>query len=140
MVDKTIDVQKQDMDLQKQEAELSGVERTRSRRVFVPKADIYETESDFTLLVDMPGVDESSVDITLEKNELTINGDVEPERPEGYSLAYAEYGIGDFQRSFVLSNEIDREKIEASVKNGVLRLVLPKSPAAKSRKISVKAG
>ena len=55
------------------------------------------------MLGDMPGVDEKSVDITLEKNVLTINGYVEPVQPDNYSLAYAEYEAGDFQRSFTLS-------------------------------------
>jgi HSP20 family molecular chaperone IbpA len=87
----------------------------------------------------MPGVDENSVDITLEKNILTINGYVEAETPENYSLAYAEYEVGDYQRSFTLSNQIDFEKIEAAVQQGVLRLRLPKAGPAKARKITVKA-
>jgi HSP20 family molecular chaperone IbpA len=87
----------------------------------------------------MPGVDESSVDITLEKNVLTIEGRVEWERPEGYELAYAEYGVGDYHRTFALSNEVDQSRIEATVRNGVLRLVLPKSEVAKTRKIAVRA-
>jgi len=92
------------------------------------------------VLADMPGVDEKSVDITIEKNVLTINAYVEPEQPENYRCTYAEYGIGDYERSFVLSNQVDREGIEASVKDGVLRLRLPKSKEAKTRKIVVKAG
>ncbi len=129
----------QTMDAEKQEVEtVDGAERTRARRAYVPRVDIYETDDAIVLLTDMPGVDENAIDITLEKNVLTLNGLVEENNPDNYSLAYAEYQSGDFQRSFNLSNEIDREKIEATVKNGVLRLYLPKAGPAKTRKISVK--
>jgi HSP20 family molecular chaperone IbpA len=127
-------------DTEKQEVETSGAERTRERLAFVPRADIYETAEAITVVTDMPGVDETSLDITLEKNVLTINGYVEPMRPEGYSLAHAEYNIGDFERAFTLSDRIDREGIEATVKDGVLRLVLPKITEAKSRRIPVVVG
>jgi HSP20 family protein len=116
-----------------------GVERTGLRRCFVPRVDIMERDGDITLLADMPGVSSDSVDITLEKNILTIRGAVQFERPEGYDRAYAEYAVGDYERTFALSDEVDRDRIEASVKNGVLRLLLPKAEAAKARKIAVKA-
>jgi HSP20 family molecular chaperone IbpA len=129
----------QTLEAEKQEITTEGVERTRARRAYVPRVDIYETDDAIVILTDMPGVDENSVDITLEKNVLSINGYVEPVQPDNYSLAYAEYDMGDYQRSFTLSDEIDRDKIEAVVKNGVLRLQLPKAGPAKTRKITVKA-
>ena len=92
------------------------------------------------VVANMPGVDESSVDITLEKNLLTIKGYVDAVVPEGYTLAYAEYEVGDYERSFTLSDEIDREHIEAEVKDGVLHLRLPKAEPVMARKIAVKAG
>lgn len=132
--------ERKDLEIQKQEAITPEEgERTRECPVYIPRADIFETENQVTVIADMPGVDENSVDITLEKNTLTIRGFVEPETFENYTLSYAEYGVGDYERSFVLSNEIDRNKIEASVKNGVLRLVLPKMEEAQTRKIKVKA-
>lgn len=127
-------------DTEKQEVATSGAERTRERLAFVPRADIYETDESITVLVDMPGVDETSVDITLENNVLSINGYVEPMQPEGHSLTYAEYRVGDFERAFTLSDEIDRDGIEAEVKDGVLRLHLPKNTEARIRKIAIKAG
>ena len=136
----------QTKELQVQEAEklevatLSDVERDRARKVYVPRVDIYESQDDIVVVADMPGVDESSVDITLEKNVLTIGGYVEPVTPENYCLSYAEFEVGDYQRSFALSNQIDQENIRAAVKNGVLRVWLPKADAAKARKIAVKAG
>lgn len=127
-------------EVQKKEAEVKeGLERTRSKRLYAPPVDIVEEKDNLFLVADMPGVDENSVDITLDKNVLTIYGTVEPEMPENHRLVSAEYGIGDYQRTFTLSDEIDREKIEATVKNGVLRLTLPKAQTAKTRKIPVKA-
>jgi HSP20 family protein len=129
---KALEVEKQEM------VPAEDTERTRQTRCFVPRADIYETDDKIVVVTDMPGVSAESLDITLEKSVLTINGYVEPEIPEGYSLAWAEYRIGDYQRSFRISDEIDRDRIEATIKNGVLHLDLPKSTAAKTRKISVK--
>ncbi len=124
----------------KKEAELEkGVERTRSRRVYTPAVDIIEREDDIILKADMPGVDENSIDITLEKDLLTIYGRVEGEVPENQRLVISEYGTGDYQRTFTLSNEIDRDQIRATVKDGVLQLVLPKAETARTRKIPVAA-
>jgi len=120
-------------------AAVDRTERTRETPVYVPRADIYEKDENVILIVDMPGVDDKNIDINLEKNVLTISGYVDPSSPEGFSPAYMEYGLGDYQRSFSLSNEIDRERIEAVVKNGVLRLTLPKLAAARNRKIEVKS-
>jgi HSP20 family molecular chaperone IbpA len=126
---------------QKKEAKVQeGVERTRSRKVYTPHVDIIERKEDIVLIADMPGVDEKSVDITLEKNMLTIHGATTPEVPKGKRLAVSEYGIGDYQRVFTLSDEVDRNRIQASVTNGVLKLILPKAEAEKARKIEVKAG
>jgi len=133
--------EKKELEVEKQELTTTeDSERTRDCQCFVPRSDIYEADDDIYVVVDVPGADNESIDITLEKNVLTINAYVDPGDIEGYSLAFAEYQIGDYQRSFRLSNEIDREKIEATVKDGVLRLVLPKAQEAKTRKIAVKVG
>jgi HSP20 family molecular chaperone IbpA len=117
----------------------NGAERTHSGRVYTPAVDIYETNDAIVLVADMPGVDESSVDVTLEKNVLTIYGRVQPWwQFEGHTLRYAEYGIGDYQRSFTISNQIDWEHIEGSVSNGVLRLTLPKTGPAQTKRIEIK--
>jgi HSP20 family protein len=117
--------------------EQNGAERTRTSRVYMPRVDIYEQDEHTVLVADMPGVDENSIDITLEKNILTIKGFVE-DHMEGYGLAYSEYGEGDFERTFALSDEVARNNIEASMKDGVLRLVLPKAEEARARKIAVR--
>jgi HSP20 family protein len=137
MSEETREIQVQDTEKQVAETE---AERTRDRPAFVPRADIYETEEAIVVVADMPGVGEDSLDITLEKGVLTLNGAVEPEAPEGYSLSYAEYRVGDYVRSFSLSDEIDQEAIEATLKDGILRLTLPKVTEARTRKIAVKTG
>lgn len=113
-------------------------ENTRNRPVYLPRTDIYETKDSIVVIADMPGCDDQSVDITLEKNRLVINGLVEPTIEEGYSLTYNEYSVGDYRRVFTLSDEVDKENITASVKNGVLKLVLPKSAKTQAKKILVR--
>jgi HSP20 family molecular chaperone IbpA len=129
----------QTQEVEKQEITTNGAERTRARKCYVPRADIFETKDAVVVVADMPGVDENSIDITLEKGVLSINGFVEQEQPDNYSLAYAEYEVGDYFRRFTLSNEVDQENIQATVKNGVLRLHLPKVGPAQAKKISVRA-
>lgn len=127
-------------DIQKKEAEtpMKG-ERTRERRIYTPPVDIIERKDEIVVIADMPGVDDKSVDITLEKNVLTIYGMVDAEIPENHKLYLSEYGVGDYQRVFTLSDEVDREKIQATMSNGVLKLILPKAEIAKTKKIPVKA-
>lgn len=125
----------------KREAEVpTRAERTSSRPTFLPAVDIYEGVKDTILVADMPGVDEKSVSIELESGILTLTGEV-PEVPcDGCDLVYSEYRAGDYQRSFRLADTVDRNRIEATVKNGVLRIVLPKAEEALPKKIQVNAG
>lgn len=116
------------------------IERTRNRSLYSPRADIIETCEQYLILADVPGCSEKNVNITLEKNVLTINAVTTSAPPTDRTLILSEYGTGDYYRSFVLSDQIDQEKIEAQVKNGTLRLVLPKAGPAKAQSITVKAG
>ncbi len=90
------------------------------------------------MYADIPGADEKTVDVTLEKSVLTIRGTIVPQEFEGRSIAYAEYDVGDYERSFTVSDEVDRDRIEAVVKNGVLKLVLHKIPQVEAKKITVR--
>lgn len=129
------------MDLPQQEiVNNEQTERTRECACYIPRTDIYETDQEIVLLADMPGVSINNLDITLEKNVLTIMGTNDLQMPADFSMEYQEYEPGDYQRTFTLSEEIDREKIVATMKNGVLKLTLPKAGPAKTRKIEVKAG
>jgi HSP20 family protein len=123
-----------------QEKSQDQVERTRERRLYTPSVDIIERKNDILLIADMAGVDENGLDITVEKKVLTIYGKVDGEMPQGHTLVTSEYGVGDYERAFTLSDEVDTEKIQATIKNGVLRLVLPKAETAKVKKIPVTSG
>jgi HSP20 family molecular chaperone IbpA len=102
-------------------------------------AFIYEREDALVIVADMPGVSEKNVDIHLENDTLKISGRAEAVEPEGYELLYSEYMPGDYERLFTLSADVDREGIKASMRHGVLRVMLPKSEKAKPRKITVQS-
>jgi len=121
----------------KQELE-SKAELTKTGPVFLPSVDIFENKDALVLIADMPGVGSEGIDIHLEDNELTIRGEIAA-GDSGLNGLYQEYQTGDYFRRFTLSNIIDQDKIDASIKNGVLKIVLPKAAAAKPRKIQVKA-
>jgi len=132
---------REEQSLAKTEAQSPAeMERTRERTVFIPRTDIHERDDAMILVADMPGVDENAVEINVDHRILTISGRVTVEQAANHRPTYTEYETGDFERSFALTEEVDVEKIEATVKNGVLRLVLPKSEAAKPKKVTVKAG
>jgi HSP20 family protein len=122
----------------KEEAPAKG-ERVRPGRVFIPAVDIFETPQSLVLVADMPGVAGDNVTLDLKENLLTIHGQVGPS-PEKETPLVQEYAIGDYYREFQVGELIDKNKIEASVKNGVLTLTLPKAEKAKPRRIEVKAG
>lgn len=113
-------------------------ERTRNRKVYVPKVDIIETADGMVMYADIPGADEKTVEVTLEKSVLTISSTIVPQHFAGRSICYAEYDVGDYERSFTVSDEVDRDRIEAVVKNGVLKLVLHKVPQVVAKKIAVR--
>ena len=116
----------------------SGAESTRNVPVYIPAVDIYESENEIVLLADMPGVAPGEVDVDLRDNQLTLLGKVSLEERQERVLLQ-EYGVGDFYRQFTLSSRIDQGKIEASMKDGVLTLTLPKAEVAKPKKVVVKA-
>jgi HSP20 family protein len=116
------------------------VEQTRDMPVYVPDTDIYETGEAVVVVADMPGVDEKHVDVDLEQGVLTITGSVEPERFEGYQLVVEGYRPGNYRRSFTLSNDVDVDGISARIKDGVLRIRLPKAKELRPRKIQVECG
>lgn len=125
--------------VQKQESnDIKTAERTRWGKVFTPAVDILETAHELRLYADLPGVSKDSINITIDQDVLTLQGDVDSSPIEGYELEYREYDIGDFQRSFTLIDTIDQDKIEANYNNGVLELVLPKAEKAKPKRIDIK--
>jgi len=88
----------------------------------------------------MPGISGDKVTLDLKENHLTLYGTVSPPLGVGETMVDQEYYIGDFQRDFHLGSLIDQGQIEATMRDGVLRLVMPKVEHAKPRKIEVKVG
>jgi HSP20 family protein len=123
----------------KEEVQAKG-ERVRPGRIFLPAVDIFETPEALTLVADMPGVPGDKVTIDIKDNHLVISGEVSPAQAAGENMLLQEYHTGDFLREFQLGSLIDQGRIEASMKDGVLHLLLPKAEKAKPRKIEVKVG
>ena len=113
-------------------------ETTIPARVFLPTADIYETNDALNVVLEMPGVDKGGVDIRVEDGVLKIEGRLDFSKYQGLQPLYTEYNVGHYSRSFRLSSKIDQNKIGAELKDGVLSLVLPKVEEAKPRTIQVK--
>lgn len=116
----------------------SPAEKTKSGLTFTPAVDIFETEEEITVLADMPGVKAKDLIIDLRDDVLTLTGEVAPPEGENETDVLREYRTGSYFRQFSLSEVIDQAKIDAELKEGVLRLVLPKVEPAKPRRITVK--
>jgi HSP20 family molecular chaperone IbpA len=112
-------------------------EKTVQGKHYVPYTDIYETADALTVVMEIPGVGKDAIDIQLEKDELTVNARINLENYASYEPVYTEYNIGHFTRSFILNSKVNRERIEASVADGVLTLTLPKEEVAKPKKIKI---
>jgi HSP20 family protein len=113
-------------------------ETTIPARVFLPTADICETDDALNVVLEMPGVDKSSVDVRVEDGVLKVEGRLDFAKYQGLQPIYTEYNVGHYSRSFRLSNTIDQNKIGAELNDGVLSLVLPKVEEAKPRTIEVR--
>jgi HSP20 family protein len=105
---------------------------------FVPPTDIFETKDNLIMLLDMPGADPESLNVTLEKRGLTVAARSTAPSPQGYTPVHLEYSTGNYERAFSLPDEVDSERIDAVFKDGLLRLTLPKAQTP-SKKITVKA-
>jgi HSP20 family protein len=127
----------QELQVQKKR-ELEGKEEsTIPARTFVPTADIYEDRDSLKVVLEMPGVEKGNVDIRVEEGVLFVAGRLDVAKYRGLQPLYTEYNIGNYARSFRLSNAIDQDKIGAELKDGVLSLTLPKAEKAKPRTIQV---
>lgn len=123
--------------LQKQETQTipARAEYTQST-CYTPRVDIVETNDELVVYADMPGVKPDEVDVRFENGELTLHGRCETPN-DGRNLLAAEYGVGDFYRTFSVSQDIDVDRVAAELKQGVLTLHLPKAEAVKPKKIRV---
>jgi HSP20 family protein len=123
--------------LQKRELETKE-ETTTPTRTYVPTADIFETQDALQVILEMPGVDKTNIDVTVEEGVLNVRGRLDFSKYNNLQPLYTEYNVGHYARSFRLSSKIDVNKIGAELTDGVLTLTLPKVEETKPRTIQVK--
>lgn len=109
-----------------------------AKGALVPPVDIFEDEERVTLFADLPGVAKEDLNLQIDKDTLQIYGKAYKVAAEPGAYTYTEFPAKDFYRAFTIGEEIDRDKITASMSNGVLKLILPKAEQAKPRKIEIK--
>jgi HSP20 family protein len=117
-----------------------GLSRFESRFITTPSIDVSETDEEVRVTADLPGVEEKDVQVILENDILTIQGEKKQEQEEKkQNYHMVERAYGEFQREISLPASVDKEKIKATFKKGVLRVVLPKTPESKSiqKKIAI---
>jgi len=129
---------RQELPVQKKREHETREETTIPARVFLPTADIFESKDALKVILEMPGVERSNVDVRVEDGVLSVQGRLDLSKYQGLQPLYTEYNIGHYARSFHLSSKIDQTKISAELQDGVLSLSLPKIEEAKPRTIQVK--
>ncbi len=122
----------------KQELE-AREEKTTPGKYYQPLTDIFETDAELVVVMEMPGVDRSDLDIQVEKDVLSVDGRIDFKKYETLKPVYTEYNVGHYSRSFSLSNAIDQDGIGARMADGVLTLTLPKAKEASPRRIEINA-
>ena len=128
---------RQELQVQKKREQEAKEESTMPARVFLPSADIYETPDNLTVILEMPGVEKSNVDVRVQDHVLSVIGRLDLSKYQGLQPLYIEYNLGHYSRSFQLSSKVDQSRIAAELKDGVLSLTLPKVEEAKPRTIQV---
>jgi HSP20 family protein len=129
-----------ELKVQEKKGVATASEQTRPGGVFAPQVDIFETDQQITLLADLPGVAPENLTVDLRDNILTLTGEVISLENDNEKELFIEYEIGRYYRQFTLSDIIDQKRIDARLKDGVLRLTLPKVEKASPRKVTVTAG
>ncbi len=115
-------------------------EQDKDQRAMLPCVDVWEDATGITLLADLPGVPKDKLALKVEGETLLVEGLVESPTPEHLEAVYAEVQVPRYRRAFTLSRELDSARIEASLKDGVLTLRIPKQQHAQPRHIAVQAG
>jgi len=112
-------------------------ERPGQETYYTPLVDVIENNDAFIFQADLPSVQPGEVDVTFENGVLTLEGKVQPRQPAGHPYVWQEYGVGHFYRSFNISTPVNVEGIRAELKNGELRLYVPKAESAKTRRVPI---
>lgn len=122
----------------KEQENVSLEEIFEKEAVFAPFVNIYETNDDFVLVANMPGVSKNDLKLKLEENSLTIFGKINYDEAANRKYILNEAGVGNYFRKFKISNSIDQSKIDAKYENGQLIVKMPKHDRIKPRSINVK--
>jgi HSP20 family protein len=117
-----------------------GQQQGRDQPYVVPPVDVFENESGITLLADLPGVSRDRLGVRVDGDSLLIEATASAAGPQNMELVYGEAQYPSYRRQFTLSRELDTSGVEASLKDGVLTLVIPKLEEAKPRRIDVRVG
>lgn len=128
-----------DTSMQKREQTTGLAERIEEGVYYTPLVDIAETNDAFIFEADMPGVKAEDMDVNFENGTLTLRGKVQSRQPDEQPYIWQDYSVGHFYRSFSIDTPVNPDAITAELKNGVLRLTVPKAEAAKTKKIQIKA-
>jgi HSP20 family protein len=112
----------------------------RDQPIVVPPVDVFEDDAGITLLADLPGVSRDRLGVRVDGENLIIEGTAATIGPKDMQLVYGEAQYPSYRRQFTLSRELDSSRIEASLKDGVLKLAIPKLEEAKPRRIDVRVG
>ena len=115
-------------------------DQTMNQPFVVPPVDIFEDESGITLLADIPGVSRDRLGVRVDGDSLLLEATATTVQPEKMQLVYGEAQYPSYWRQFTLSRELDVSRIEATLKDGVLKLCIPKLEEAKPRRIEVQVG
>ena len=125
------------LDLQEKEVVKNEGEITHTGNYYLPSTDIYEMDDRLVIVMDIPGVGKDALNVTIDKDTLVIDGNIDFSKYKELEPVYTEYNIGNYSRKFSLSEHINKENIIASMKDGVLVLELEKAEKLKSRRIPV---
>jgi HSP20 family protein len=129
---------KQELQVQQKREIETKEEATLPTRTYVPTTDIFETQDALNVVLEMPGVEKTNIDITVQEGVLNVEGRLDFSKYKSLHPLYTEYNVGHYARSFRLSSKIDDSKIAAELRDGVLTLTLPKVEEAKPRTIQVR--
>jgi len=126
-----------ELEVQSKQEVAAADEQTVQARYYRPLTDIFETPNALVVVMEMPGVERSDVNVSLENNQLDVEGRITLAPYSNMKSLYTEYGVGNYARRFMLSNAIDQKAITARIEDGVLTLTLPKVEEATARSIQI---
>jgi len=125
------------LEVQEKKELVTKEEKTIPVRYYVPPTDIFETDDALTVVMELPGVEKSAMDIRIENDILRVEAPIDVTKYEGLEPLYTEYNVGHFARSFTLSDKIDQQHINAQLADGLLTLTLKKASQAMPRRIAI---